>query len=175
VYVAGITRSELGGSLWSELHGAPGGRVPHPDLGLAPSVFRAVHAAIRRGLLRSCHDASEGGLAVALAEMALAGGLGISASLVPVPCTRMAANDFTLLFSESPTRFLLEVRPEDCAELERILAGVPLGRVGEVTQRGSGGEGSAPRVTIRGLEECVVLDAPVEALKRAWQRPMRWP
>jgi phosphoribosylformylglycinamidine synthase len=175
VYVAGITRSELGGSLWAELHGMPGGRVPHPELRLAPSIFRGVHAAIRRGLLRSCHDASEGGLAVALVEMALAGGLGLSGSLARVPCTRKAADDFTLLFSESPTRFLLEVRPEDAADLEQLLAGLPLGRIGEVTQGGRGSKGPAPRVMIQGLEERMVLDAPVDALESAWQRPMRWP
>ena len=78
-------------------------------------------AAIGRGLVRSCHDLSEGGLAVALAEMALAGGLGARASLGDVPRDDDDANDAALLFSESPTRFLLEVRPEHADTFRRDL------------------------------------------------------
>ena len=58
----------------SPVHGATGGAVPKVDLELAPQVFAAVHAAITNGLVRACHDLSEGGLAVAIAEMAFAGG-----------------------------------------------------------------------------------------------------
>ena len=78
----------------------------------AARCFAAIHAAIKRGLLRSCHDLSEGGLAVALAEMAFAGGFGAAVTLTDVPRDADAASDFVLLFSESPTRFVVEVRPE---------------------------------------------------------------
>src|SRR5207248_91667 len=111
LYLLGMTRCELGGSLWSEVDRRPGGHVPRVDAAPGPRVFRAVHEAIRAGLIRSCHDLSEGGLAVALAEMALAGGLGVRVSLVDVPREQDAAEDFVLLFSESPTRFVLEARP----------------------------------------------------------------
>src|SRR5262249_31238851 len=121
LYLLGTTAPELGGSLWSEVHGRPGGRVPRVDLARAPRIVRAVHQAIRGGLIRSCHDLSEGGLAVALAEMALAGGLGAQVSLREVPCDSDAVDDFVRLFSESPTRFLLEVRAELGDELEATL------------------------------------------------------
>ncbi len=75
----GLTRNEMGGSLWCQLHAQEGGRVPRVDAGTGKMLVKAVHAAILRGLLRSCHDLSEGGLAVALAEMAFAGGLGAEA------------------------------------------------------------------------------------------------
>ena len=85
-----------------------GGDVPQVDLQLAPRIFRKLHQAIARGLVRSCHDLSEGGLAVALAEMAFAGGIGADVTQAGrarhCPMKR-------LLFSESPSRFLLEVKP----------------------------------------------------------------
>jgi len=172
--VAGTTRLELGGSSWALVQGREGGRVPRvdPDTGLA--LFRAVHAAIARGLIRSCHDLSEGGLAVALAEMAFAGGLGAHVTLRDVPCDEEAARDVVLLFSESPTRFLLEVRPEHLGTVSDLFGGLPLGRLGEV----AGGEDPsvppAPRLTIRGLDASPVIDASVADLKAAWRRPLDW-
>jgi phosphoribosylformylglycinamidine synthase len=130
--IAGLTRNELGGSHWLLTRGLDGGRVPAVDPDLGRPLFRAVHAAINRGLVRSCHDLSEGGLAAALAEMALAGGLGANASLRDVPCDDDAAHDAILLFSESPSRFLLEVRPDDVNDLADLFGGLPLGRLGDV-------------------------------------------
>ncbi len=166
LYLVGTTRSELGGSLWAEIHGEPGGRAPRVDETHAPAVFRALHEAIRRGLLRSCHDLSEGGLAVAIAEMALAGGCGVEGSLGRAPRDGGANDDFTLLFSESPTRFLVEVRPEHRGEVESLLDGVGLGLIGAVT--------ASARVTIRGLAGSIVIDAAVEDARKHWQDPLRW-
>src|SRR5205807_8120493 len=72
----GTTRDELGGSHFHLVTERECGTVPTVDRDLAPRIFAKVHEAIRRGLVRSCHDLSEGGLAVALAEMAFAGGVG---------------------------------------------------------------------------------------------------
>ena len=143
IVLLGMTRNELGGSLWAEIQGREGGTVPAvvPELGQA--VFRAVHLAIRHGLVRSCHDLSEGGLAVALAEMALAGGLGASVSLRDVPCEDDAASDLVLLFSESPSRFLLEVPPQSYAALADLVGSLPMGRLGEVTD-GEAAAGPGP-------------------------------
>jgi phosphoribosylformylglycinamidine synthase len=175
LYLVGMTRPELGGSLWSEVHGRPGGRVPRVDTAVAPRIVRAVHQAIRRGLVRSCHDLSEGGLAVALAEMALAGGLGAQVALNEVPCDSDAVDDFVRLFAESPTRFLLEVRPEAGDALEAALGGWPLGWLGEVTDGHGDGGGSSPRLIIQGSDDRAVVDAPVKDVKAAWKRPLHWP
>jgi phosphoribosylformylglycinamidine synthase len=171
--VAGTTRLELGGSHWARLQDQEGGEVPRvdPDLGLR--LFRAVHAAIKGGLVRACHDPSEGGLAVALAEMALAGGLGARASLRDVPRDGSAAHDAALLFSESPSRFLLEVRPEHLDHLTGLFAGLPLGRLGTVDAAGIDPR-PVPRLTVRGLDDSPVIDATLPDLKAAWQRPLRW-
>src|SRR5262249_4375121 len=97
LYLLGMTRHELAGSLWSVVLGRAGGRVPRVDLAQAPRIVRAVHQAIRAGLIRSCHDLSEGGLAVALAEMALAGGLGARVALAGVPHDSEGVDDFVRL------------------------------------------------------------------------------
>ena len=78
-----------------------------PDLELAPRLFRHLHHLITSGLIRSCHDLSEGGLAVAAAEMAFAGGFG--ADLTGGPAA--PEGDDVALFSESTTRFVIEARP----------------------------------------------------------------
>jgi phosphoribosylformylglycinamidine synthase subunit PurSL len=172
--VLGTTRAELGGSLWAQIHAQNGGRVPRvlPDVGRA--CFDRLHAAIRRGLIRSCHDLSEGGLAVALAEMAIAGGLGASVRLSDVPRGDDTGSDFVLLFSESPSRFVVEVRPEHHAELVDLFGGLPVGRLGEVMSGRAPGEAAAPRFLVRGLDGSLVIDAETAALKAAWQHPLDW-
>jgi phosphoribosylformylglycinamidine synthase len=174
VVLVGMTRNELGGSLWAAARGTEGGKVPGVDPELGAALFRAVHLAIRRGLVRSCHDLSEGGLAVGLAEMALAGGLGARISLRDVPSEDDAAHDAVLLFAESPTRFLLEVPPRHYAALADLVGELPLGRLGEVVTGGDSSPGASPRLTILGLEGQVVIDAPVSELKEEWQQPLRW-
>src|SRR5688572_17844210 len=93
-----------------------------------------MHRAITRGLVRACHDLSEGGLAVALAEMAFAGGLGARIELASAPQEFDSSSPHAaavLLFSESNTRFLCEVRPQDAAAFEALLD-VPQAHLGEV-------------------------------------------
>ena len=109
---------------------------------------------------------------MALAEMAFAGGLGADVSLGAVPRGDDAASDPVLLFSESPTRFLLEVSPDRLGELSAILAGLPLGRLGVVTAGIDDNHAAAARLIVRGLDDNVVIDAPVAGLKAAWQRPL---
>jgi phosphoribosylformylglycinamidine synthase len=170
----GMTRLELGGSIWARIHDQAGGRVPSVDPALGRRLFAALHEAIQRGLVRSCHDLSEGGLIVGLAEMALAGGLGALITLADVPHQDDAAVDCALLFSESPTRFLLEVSPDCVGELYAVLDGLPIGRLGEVTTAPPNERASATRLVVRGLDGSVIVDAAVCDLKAAWQRPLGW-
>jgi phosphoribosylformylglycinamidine synthase len=167
--IVGNTKLELGGSSWLMIRRWPGGEVPRVEPVSGRAVFRAVFEAISKGLVRSCHDLSEGGLAVALAEMAVAGGLGAHISLRDVPCSDNAAHDAALLFSESQSRFVLEVRPDAVAAVAQVLGGLPLGRLGEVTGADSAW---APRLVISGLDGSTVIDAPLIELKTAWQRPI---
>ncbi len=93
VYVVGLTKNELGGSHYYDIHGELGRNVPEVDTELGLKVFRALSKATAAGLVRACHDLSEGGLAVAAAEMAFAGGLGMRLDLARVPCTDDARCD----------------------------------------------------------------------------------
>lgn len=116
IYLLGETRNELGGSHFQLIQdfNAPPSVVPALPA-YAPTLYRALYRAMRAGLVRACHDLSEGGLAVAVAEMCIAGRLGLTLSI--------DSDDLvTALFSESNGRFLVEVRPSDCAAFESHLS-----------------------------------------------------
>jgi len=161
LYQVGLTKREMGGSHFALVESLTGGQVPKVDAELARQTFAAVHRAIDAGFVRACHDMSEGGLAVAAAEMAFAGNRGCRLFLGQVPqeieideasaaevgrlAEKMPDEDIhplaacpdaasVLLFSESNTRFLCEVPPDKCEAFEKTLAGVPQALVGEVTE-----------------------------------------
>jgi phosphoribosylformylglycinamidine synthase len=161
VYLVGATRNELGGSHYYLLHGQLGSNVPKVDAPKAKRTFDALSRAIRAGFVRACHDLSEGGLAVAAAEMAFAGELGMRGDLAGVGDER----EDVLLFSESPSRFLVEVSPANREAFEKALAGLPCVPFGEVTRE--------PRLSIRGRKG-VVVDESIADLKEAWQKTLRW-
>jgi phosphoribosylformylglycinamidine synthase subunit PurSL len=118
LYLIGDTGPHLGGSQYQRLTGLGNNQPPQPVPG-ALDRFRVLHQAIRLGLIQACHDCSEGGLAVTLAEMCLAGGLGADIALDQVPVTSDARpDDETLLFSESLTRLIVEIRPGRCSGLQ---------------------------------------------------------
>ncbi|MEQ8790336.1 MAG: phosphoribosylformylglycinamidine synthase subunit PurL [Pirellulaceae bacterium] len=167
LYLVGTTSHELGGSHLALIEKQAGGVVPKVDAARAKATFAALHAAINAGCVRACHDLSEGGLAVAAAEMAFAGGLGASLSLDNIPHDIDDRDSLatTLLFSESNTRFLCEVPAERQASFEQHLAGIAVAKVGEVT-----GESNLD-ITHQGAE---ILTAEFADLKESWQRPLRW-
>jgi len=162
LYIVGETRAEMGASLYHRLHGAMGGDGPRP-VPDAIETMRALHRAMRDGLVRACHDLSEGGLAVAAAEMALAGRLGLDLALAPLPRTPDVEADDVALFSESSTRFLVEIAPGAAAAFEGALVGRPVACLGRVA-----GDGL---LRVRGLQGSVVIECPVDDLLRAWQSP----
>src|SRR5439155_24695667 len=102
-------------------HGIAGEVPPQVDLGQAPALLHGLHQAIQRGLVRACHDLSEGGLAVAVAEMAFAGGVGADVTLEK----DLPFADEVLLFSESATRFLVEVTPANATAFQECFADAP--------------------------------------------------
>jgi phosphoribosylformylglycinamidine synthase len=160
LYVAGLTRHELGGSTYYRRHEVAGGQVPQPPTnGL--ELFRALHQAIQQGLVRACHDCSEGGLAVAATEMALGGGLGFEVNLGAVPHTPDADRADVLAFSESLGRFVVEVAPGDAAAFEAVMVGLPVAQVGLVRED--------ERVIFKGLDGRPVIETDLEAVEDAWR------
>jgi phosphoribosylformylglycinamidine synthase len=165
VFLVGTTKNELGGSHFALVSGLSGGQVPTVDAAAAKRTFRAIHQAIRLRLVRSCHDLSEGGLAVAATEMAMAGGLGIALNIDSIGEGDVSA--VIKLFSESNTRFLAEVTPENADDFQNLLRGddVPLHRLGTIVDDG--------RVTIVDGGR-TMLDVSTEDAKSAWLRPLDW-
>ncbi|MSR56231.1 MAG: phosphoribosylformylglycinamidine synthase subunit PurL [Planctomycetaceae bacterium] len=167
LFLVGVTRDELGGSHYALVNGLDGGTAPIVDLELAPILFRAVHLAIDAGLVRSCHDLSEGGLAVALAEMCFAGGLGAEVSLQALKADSGLDDDAVLLFSESNTRFLVEVPVAAGSEFQELLDGLLVTPLGTVVA-------SETLVVLGNDGQTAVIESSWARLKQAWQQPLDW-
>jgi phosphoribosylformylglycinamidine synthase len=163
IYIVGETFRELGGSEYYRLKGFLGKTVPKVRGSQAGKVFRAVTRAIDSGLVKACHDLSEGGLGVAAAEMAFAGGYGLELDLQKVPGKGLRRDDF-VLFSESNSRFLVEVSARARDEFERLMKGKAYAEIGRVTK--------SPRFYISGLGGRVVVDASVRDLLGSWKRTL---
>lgn len=166
VYILGLTREELGGSeLAAELGLALAG-VPQVDALANRAGYAALHQAIRNGLVRAVHDLSDGGLGVALAEMAIAGRLGAEVDLDLVPaCPAAGMAPETILYSESAGRLLVSVSPDKAEALEALFKGLHLACIGAVTRE--------PVLRVRqGSRE--ILHAGVEDLAAAWKATLDW-
>lgn len=164
--LVGETHKEMGGSHFNLVGAGSGGEVPKVDMSSASRVFAAMHQAIRQGLVRSCHDLSEGGLAVALAEMAFAGGLGVSADLTALNHTEGLV-DAETLFSESNTRFLIEVPMKNVPLVQAIFVQGALQepvRIGQVNE--------SDRLVVTGRDGAVLIDESLADLKQSWQSPL---
>jgi phosphoribosylformylglycinamidine synthase len=160
IYIAGETFNELGGSEYYRLKGFLGKTVPKVRKNQAKKVYRTLTKAIDLGLVKACHDLSEGGLAVAAAEMAFAGGHGVEMDLVDVPARNSNRNDF-ILFSESNSRFLLEVSQKARKDFEALMKGTAFSQIGRVTKSAS--------LCVRGLSGKTIIDASLGDLFRSWK------
>jgi phosphoribosylformylglycinamidine synthase len=166
VYTIGTTWNELGGSQYYSTHGYVGNKVPRVDPRKGKRLMDSLSAVMENGLVKACHDLSEGGIGVAAAEMAFAGCLGMVIHLGKVPLGEAIERDDYVLFSESNTRFLAEVAPEDRRQFESMMAGVDFAAIGQVTNK--------EKLEVYGLNGEMVLSAHIAELKEAWQRPLRW-
>lgn len=126
IVLVGETRSEFGGSLYSKVTGLESSRVPRTDPERLRRYSDAMLQAFERFRVLACHDVSSGGVAVALAEMAFAGRIGFEVRL----------NDYVELFSESNTRWVVEVAESDAESFVNFMK--DLGLVARVI--GSTGE-----------------------------------
>lgn len=164
IYVVGATDDELGGSQYYQERGFIGNNVPKVDSKTSKKTFRAMHRAIAAGTVRACHDCSDGGLAVALAEMAFSGGFGATVDCRKAPRTAAVKNDETILFSESNTRFVVEVRPEKEQAFEAKMKGLKFAKIGTVEK--------GKKLEIKGLKGSTAISASIDKLKKTWKEPL---
>jgi len=162
VMIVGVTRDEMGGSEYWHGEGFLGTTVPGVDVDSARETMIALHEAMDRGLVRACHDCSEGGLGVTLAEMAFAGDIGARVNLDLVPVDAKMRPDH-VLFSESNSRFVIEVIPEDIDAVFEILDAATVAVIGRTT-----GE---KRLLI-GNADGDLIDENIAGLKAAWLAPL---
>ena len=123
VYLLGQRRDELGGSAYYELFDKLGANVPKPDFEKQRAMIYSVIEAVNKGILLSCHDISEGGIAACLAEMAILSNTGceIDISVIGAASEPEAGlRDDKLLFSESPG-FVAEVNEKNKQRFEKLL------------------------------------------------------
>ncbi len=166
LYIVGNTYPELGGSHYYAQMGLKGRSVPKVRGDAARESMYTLHRAITAGMVRACHDLSEGGVAVAAAEMAFAGNLGASLDLREMPYSGLQhlCSDEVMLFSESNSRFLVEVDMAQAEQFERKLSAVPCSKIGKTDASGI--------LSIIGLNGGIILKTPIEELKMAWQTPL---
>lgn len=159
IYIIGPTQKELGCSEYFRFLKIRGGYVPRVDMQIAKKTLGAVSGAIEKSLIVSCHDLSEGGLAVAIAEMCIGSSLGANLFLQEVPHYQDLL-DYELLFSESASRFLVEVSKNRKLKFEKEIKGIPRGLIGCVSKD--------KRLVIYNQKGKEIVNCKVEDLRRAW-------
>ena len=164
IYVLGGTWREMAGSEAADELGLKGGRVPHVDAATALPRYRAVNALMGQKAIAACHDCSDGGLAVALAEMCIGGRLGAEVDLNAVPALE-AMNLTELLYSESASRLVISVRPDLGMIFDALGQWQLCTRIGTVTEDA--------RLTLRSGDS-LLCAAPVEDLAKAFKRTLDW-
>jgi phosphoribosylformylglycinamidine synthase len=174
IYIIGDTLNELGGSYYFDSSGFIGNNVPKVNVKKAKALMDTLSKAANRGLVKAAHDCSEGGLGVALAEMAFAGGLGLEVFLGEVPYKQVTShksqvtgkrNDF-ILFSESNSRFVVEIEKDKQKEFEKAMQRMAFALIGCVSV--------GRHLKVYGLDGKPCVEADINDLKESWQKPLRW-
>ncbi|MCL1965644.1 MAG: AIR synthase-related protein, partial [Candidatus Bathyarchaeota archaeon] len=163
LYILGNTYPEMGGSEYYNLKGYLGASIPKLQPTKARKNYYNLTKAIDYGLVKSCHDLSEGGLAIAAAEMSLAGNIGMTLDLKAVPNNKTITRNDAILFSESNSRFLIEISPKDRYDFEALMKnGCTL--IGEVTD--------TKKLQIHGLNSKLLIDTDLSNLRATWKRTL---
>jgi phosphoribosylformylglycinamidine synthase len=173
IYLVGVTRDELGASeyyarMGEHLRGIRfvGKKVPKVDAALNRKVYAALHQAIRKGLVAGAGSVGAGGLAVALARMALAGDLGVEVSLDAVAAEPEGLRPDRILYSESQGRILVTVGPDEEREFAQSFNALPCRSIGRVV----------PEAELRILSagQKMYLSEKLQALRQAYKRTLGW-
>jgi phosphoribosylformylglycinamidine synthase II len=160
IYLIGETKNELGGSEFSKIFGIKG-VVPEVNGSLAYKTFKKICEGIKNSLFLSVHDLSEGGLAVALSEMGFSNNIGCEIDLSIIKTS--LRNDI-LLFSESNSRFLIEVKEDKTTTVEKLLKGIPYYKIGKT-------KGNS--LVIKNKDKSLI-NIKVDKLLEKWEGAVKW-
>lgn len=163
VYVIGETRDELGASEFYEMFGYVGKNVPKLDKETALEVYQKVADAIQKGLIASCYGCYKGGLGIALIQKAFAGGYALEIDLKKVPGN--LDEDFKILYSESPGRFVITTSLDMKQDFEKAMEGVSFAEIGEVSEN--------KNLVIKGISGDKIIDHDIYDYKKAWQETFK--
>jgi phosphoribosylformylglycinamidine synthase II len=168
IYCLGQTDDEMGGSSYYATKGWKSLNVPKVNFKANLKLYEQLSKATKAGLVRSCHDCSDGGLGVSLAEMAFSGGLGMQLDLRKLnhKIDQKDLRDDALLFSESNGRFVVEIEKAKKSAFEKIMKGLSFSCLGELT--------ADKNFQIFGLSGRKLISVSLDRLKQAWQKPLKW-
>ncbi|MDE5832064.1 MAG: phosphoribosylformylglycinamidine synthase [Desulfovibrio sp.] len=164
IYLLGGTWNEMGASEAASQLGLSGGKIPLVNADQALTRYRALHALMKQRVVSACHDCSDGGLAVALAEMCVGGRLGCRVELDKVAIFE-SMNPFEIMYSESASRHIISVRPDLASLLDALGMWQLARKIGVVTAE------PVMRLSHQGKE---IVDAPVEELAEAFKKTLEW-
>ncbi|RLI01445.1 phosphoribosylformylglycinamidine synthase II, partial [Candidatus Bathyarchaeota archaeon] len=163
ILILGETYPELGGSeYYHEIYGLTGGKPPKADGLKEAGVLNVVKNAIKMGLVTAAHDCSKGGLAIALALMAINGGLGVKVDLEKIPSKKISSLD-ELIFSESYGRVILTTdKIENAKEIINLAVknGISAAIIGKVYDNDN--------FILQNLDKKIV-ECSVNALRSIWE------
>ncbi|GAH72321.1 unnamed protein product, partial [marine sediment metagenome] len=131
IYIIGKTKKEMGGSHYFKLFNRTGNAVPELDFKQSYKTLKKIHRAIKKGYVSAIHDCSEGGIGVAISEMIIGGRLGAVMYLEKI-IREGNLRDDELLFSESNSRFIVEIPEKRRKAFENCIKGIPYAPIGEV-------------------------------------------
>jgi phosphoribosylformylglycinamidine synthase len=162
IYLVGkATEKEMGGSEYYKMQGVGGGKVPRTDVELLKKCIDGILSAIDKAYIASCHDISEGGIAVCIAEMAIGGDIGVAIDISKIG--NDLRTDFKL-FSESNTRWIIEVKKEKQKDFEKLLdkKNTPFVQIGETDGK---------NLVIKDNKK-IIIDLDVKILRGCWKNPI---
>jgi len=164
IYIVGFTKPELGASEYFRAQEIKQGLVPKVNREKAKSIFDKLSQAIGKGLVLSCHDLSEGGLSVCLSEMCIGSDLGANIFLADAPSVE-GTLDYEILFSESPSRFVVEVKKDKKDAFEKELKDITFGLIGCVS--------SDKELKVYGKDSKPIIDLSLKDIYQSWMNTFK--
>lgn len=167
IFVLGITRDELGGSVLAKIKNIKDGIVPNVYPKESKEIMKRIYKAINKNLIESCHDCSEGGLAVAISEMAFSADRGVKIDIDAIKTETIRSMTIAeILFSESNGRFIVEVYPDNEEKFQEIFNCTVFSKVGYVNDD--------KKIIFESKKNKIKVQEDPETLLKVWQSTMNW-